>query len=155
MLSIYKAPRNPFVFVRLLPAIIFLCLPFCSRSQLAFGTPMDNIRLLQSDRFYMLNGKPLLFNSAVEIMEGTPFFKDEWMPGLAQLNDSSLRRGAGLKLNLLENRVHILSGGRELVVNDTLLRLTLTDTVSGKEYHFCTAKLWKVRPQPMQGGTSY
>ena len=87
--------------------------------------------------FYTVNGSPVVSARFVRLTEGTPYFKDAWMKGLA-ISDKNLRyQNAQVKLDLFENELHYLgSNGTEMICTIPLKDLTLTDTVSGASYHF-------------------
>jgi hypothetical protein len=73
----------------------------------------------------------------VRLTEGSPYFKDVWMKGVA-ISDKNMRyKNAQVKLDLFENELHYLGpNDAELICTIPLKEITLTDTVTGASYHF-------------------
>lgn len=98
----------------------------------ADGIPMNS--------FYSVNGEPITNTRYVRLTEGTPYFLDSWLPGVA-VSDKDVRyKTKRVKLDLFGSEVHFLTEqDQELICTVPLKELTLTDAASGASYTFVQA----------------
>lgn len=87
--------------------------------------------------FYTVNGTPVTNVRFVRLTDGTPYFRDSWMKGVAISTKDARYQNPQVKLDLLDNEVHFLVNREsELICTIPLKDITLTDTISGASYHF-------------------
>lgn len=87
--------------------------------------------------FYSVNGEPFSMAKYVKVVAGSPYFNDSWMKGRLESNGGKVYDSLLLRLDLLENSIHYMGpDGREMVAATAISKVTLLDSVSGKEYLF-------------------
>jgi hypothetical protein len=87
--------------------------------------------------FQTVNGTPVLTNVYYRVVEGSPYFKEDWMKGSAALSREVEYQNLTLKLNLLENTVHFQdTRGNEMISNTPINKITLIDPAAGTQYRF-------------------
>ena len=97
----------------------------------------DNIPL---NSFFTVSGSPVVTARFVRLVEGTPYFSEKWMNGIAISEKNERYRSPRVKLDLTDNQLYFLNDQeQEFVCTMPLKELTLTDTVSGLSYHFVHA----------------
>lgn len=119
----------------------FLPLAFCllffqkSFSQRTVDITKQDVTV--DDRlFFAVSGEPFVTAKFVNIVEGTPYFKDEWMKATLWNKEHQRFSGVNVKLDLLENNIHYLDkSGKELIATTPVKQITLSDS-SGKRYNF-------------------
>src|SRR5262245_50079417 len=72
---------------------------------------------MSSNFFTVVNGEPIVFAKFKELVNGSPYFRDDWMRGNVVLNGAEKQyAGILLKLDLYENEVHYQSlSGTEMI----------------------------------------
>jgi hypothetical protein len=87
--------------------------------------------------FYVVGGTPFSMAKYANVIEGTPYFKDEWMKGIAIIKSGDQYDNQLLKLDLISNELHYLdSTGQEMITTEKVVEVILKDTLSGKQYRF-------------------
>ncbi|WP_121353272.1 hypothetical protein [Flavisolibacter nicotianae] len=87
--------------------------------------------------FYTVNGTPVSNVRYVRVTDGTPYFRDSWMKGVAISAKDARYQNPRVKLDLMDNEVHFLVDREsELICTIPLKDITLTDTINGTSYHF-------------------
>ena len=72
-----------------------------------------------------------------KLVEGSPYFKDDWMKGMVMINGGQEFAGVYFKLDLYDNEVHFKNqSGAELVATTTIKKLTLFDSTTQEVYNF-------------------
>jgi hypothetical protein len=85
----------------------------------------------------------------VNLVEGTPFFKDEWARSEIHTPDGLIIQNISTKIDLLENRIHYLdSSGKEAVVTTPLKEIFLEQEGKNTPIHFVDGHLL---PNPRNG----
>ena len=104
---------------------------------------VDKITGVPQNTFYSVGGEPFVNVKFVRLISGTPYFSDEWMKGTGVSGTGVTYKAGVLKLDLFDNKVHFLdAGGNEMISTSPLKELLLTDTLSGKSYHFVHSSLF-------------
>jgi len=121
--------------------ILFLaCLcAFClsSRAQKTVDVSSGNVTPLSSAFFSVVGGEPFVNAKFSKLVEGTPYFKDDWMKGMVTINGDQQFAGVYLKLDLYDNLVHYKDNiGTELIASTTIKKLTLFDSATQEVYNF-------------------
>jgi hypothetical protein len=89
-----------------------------------------------SNLFFVSGGEPFVTAKFVNLVEGTPYFKDEWMKGIVVDKNNHEYKDVSLKIDLLDKRVHFLDvNGKEFIATTPIKEVILTDT-SGNNYRF-------------------
>lgn len=79
-----------------------------------------------------------------DILDGSPYFKDQWMQGLALFREGKAFARVLIRLNILENEVDYKnSKGQEMVATAPLKQITLVDSITGEEFTFVPGSTWK------------
>ena len=87
--------------------------------------------------FYVVGGTPFSMAKYANVTEGSPYFKDQWMKGVAILKSGDQYNNQLLKLDLISNELHYLdSSGQEMITTEKVVEIALKDTLSGKQYQF-------------------
>ncbi|TDH24547.1 hypothetical protein EXU57_14485 [Segetibacter sp. 3557_3] len=82
----------------------------------------------------LVNGNPILLDKYVRVVQGSPFFKDEYLP--SNFIHVLSKRPMAVKLNLLSNEVQFRDeNGKEFIANNKVTRVVLTDAF-GQTYKF-------------------
>jgi hypothetical protein len=87
--------------------------------------------------YYAINGEPFVGSKFSKVVEGSPFFKDEWMKGSVTLNQGKQYHNLSLKVNLLEGTVIFLNDKNvEIEITTPIKEVTLTDIMKGDVFRF-------------------
>jgi hypothetical protein len=87
--------------------------------------------------FLMRDGIPVLTKSHEELMDGSPYFSDEWKKAYLVLADKQVFKDIKVRLNLLNSQVHYLDArGKEMVPILPIKEIFLTDSALDKNYRF-------------------
>src|ERR1043165_2921333 len=66
--------------------------------------------------FYVVGGTPFSLAKYANVTEGTPYFRDQWMKGIAIVKNGDQYNNQLLKLDLISNELHYLdSSGQEMI----------------------------------------
>lgn len=110
---------------------------FCGAQQVVDITNND----VDVNRFvHTVGGEPVGNVKFVKLVEGSPFFKDDWLKA-----DIVLQSGAGFKniaskLDLMENKIHYLDPkGNELIATQLVKEITFYDPAHGASFRFVNA----------------
>jgi len=87
--------------------------------------------------FTVVNGEPVVFAKFSKIVEGTPYFSDDWMKGNVVMNGGNQFAGVYVKLDLYDNEVHYRDlKGNELVATTPIQKLILFDSAAQLVFNF-------------------
>lgn len=103
---------------------------------------------LPANAYFSVGGEPFVNFKFVRLTEGSPYFKDEWLPATGLTANNARYKARRVKLDLLDGGILYLdSSGREMIATSPLKQLTLTDSASNKSYHFVHASLFPALPK--------
>jgi hypothetical protein len=89
-----------------------------------------------SNLFFVSGGEPFVTAKFVNLVEGTPYFKNEWLKGVVVDKANHEYKNIDLKIDLLENTIHYLDDHqKEFVATTPVKEIVLTDA-SGDNYKF-------------------
>lgn len=89
-----------------------------------------------SSQFFVSGGEPFVTVKFVNLVEGTPYFKDEWMKGIVVDKDNHEYKDVNLKIDLLDKKVHYQDAdGKEFIATTPIKEVVLTDAL-GNNYKF-------------------
>lgn len=85
-----------------------------------------------------VNGEPIVFAKFVHLVDGSPYFRDEWMKGNVVLNGAEKQfAGILLKLDLYQNEVHYQTlSGVEMIAVTPIQKVILFDTAAQQIFNF-------------------
>lgn len=87
--------------------------------------------------FYTVAGEPVSTAKYVRVIEGTPFFSEEWMKGSALMADGNYYGYYPMRLDLVSGEVYFKNeSGAEFIATKPINELFLADTILNREYHF-------------------
>lgn len=90
-----------------------------------------------SGLFLVLGGEPISLARYVKVVEGTPYFSDDWMTGSLVLPEGKKYENIQLKIDLMADEVHYQDKeGNPLIANNRIREIWLNESSSGKKYHF-------------------
>jgi hypothetical protein len=102
--------------------------------------------------FYSVGGEPFSVAKYVKVVEGSPYFNENWTRGSVIMPGGRRYDSLQLKLDLLANELHFLNiAGQELVASSPVNEVILIDTVSGIQFRFVHSSVIAVSTPPDQG----
>jgi len=133
--------------MRYFAACCFTILSFPCFAQRVIDVSKENTQL-GPNVFYAAGGEPFVNAKFVNLVEGTPYFKDEWLKGIVVDKAHHEYRNISIKLDLLDNKVHYLNDEeQELIATTPLEEVVLTDA-AGNNYRFVRSSLFE---KPVNG----
>jgi len=91
---------------------------------------------VNTNTFYTVSGEPFVTTKFVNLVEGTPYFKDDWMGAILVDGKNNQYKSKSVRLDLLDNKIHFLDdGGREMIASLDAKQIIFTDT-SGNNFKF-------------------
>ena len=110
---------------------------FSSLAQKTVDVSSSDVSPLSSSFFTVVGGEPVMNAKFTKLVEGSPYFKDDWMKGMVMINGGQEFAGVYFKLDLYDNEVHFKNqSGAELVATTTIKKLTLFDSTTQEVYNF-------------------
>jgi hypothetical protein len=98
---------------------------------------------VDQNSFYTVNGTPFVNVKFVALVEGTPYYKDEWSKGVLVSETGQQYKNLSLKLDLYENVIHYMDEkGVEMVTVSPIQEVVLTD-ILGNNTRFIRASSLK------------
>lgn len=121
--------------MRVLTSAVLLLLFLQSHTQQVVDVSKEDVRIGAST-FYVSGGAPFVTTKFVNLVEGTPYFKDEWFNGVVVDMSDKQYKNVRLKIDLLANTVHFLDDKeKEFTVTMPIKQIVLTDK-SDHNYRF-------------------
>jgi len=118
--------------------LISCCLLFISLLSFSQTIDVDKVdKRVAAINNLSTSGTPYINAKFVRLVSGSPFFNEQMMRGILISKDNTEYRNILIRLNLLESQVNFLNNKQEeLIVGTPLREVTLSDTVTQKNYHF-------------------
>jgi hypothetical protein len=118
--------------------VILLCSSTISlRAQKTVDVAEGNTSAMSPSFFSVVGGEPVVFAKFAKIVDGTPYFSDEWMKGNVVINGDNQFSGVYLKLDLYNNEVHYRDPkGTEMVASSLIQKLILFDSSAQLVFNF-------------------
>jgi hypothetical protein len=86
---------------------------------------------------YTVGGTPFVTAKFSRVVEGSPFFNEQIMPGAIILSEGKEYKNMLLRLNLLESQVNYISEQQvEMIASIPIKEVVLWDTIQKKDYRF-------------------
>jgi hypothetical protein len=91
-----------------------------------------------SNTFFMVvGGQPFVNAKFAKLVEGTPYFSEEWMRGNIIMEGGKQYINVELKLDLLDHELHYKdANGNEMIANSIPQKIVMFDTVAQRIYNF-------------------
>ena len=121
--------------MRFLIMLLFL-LPFqnCFAQQVVDVSKQD-VRI-GPGMFFVSGGQPFVTTKFVNLVEGSPYFKDEWLKGIVVDASNQEYKDIKLRVDLSSNTLHYLDNNeKEFIATIPVKEVVLTDD-SGNNYKF-------------------
>ena len=116
-------------------AAAFLLLMYCSFAQQVIDVSKRDVQV-GPGTFYTVGSEPFINAKFVNLVEGTPYFKDEWLNGVVVDKAGHEYKDVSIKIDLLENKVHYLDDKKiELIVTTPIKEIVLTNA-AGDNFKF-------------------
>jgi hypothetical protein len=113
---------------------------------------VDKTNGLPLNAFYTVSGSPVVNYRFVRLVEGSPFFRENWMNCVALSSDGKRFKCHQVKLELVYNDVYYLNEkGEEFICTEPLKEMVLTDTVTNASYQFVHSSHVPALAQSRQG----
>ena len=120
-------------------------------SQNVVDVNRENHRIGASD-MYSVAGAPFVNTKYVSLVEGSPYFKDEWLKGVIVLDNGKEFKDFTVRLNLEQNEIQYKDEkGAEMVVTSPVKELVITDA-SGENYKFVHSSALPKTASPVKEG---
>lgn len=113
--------------MRYLIAIVSLFLFNAAFAQQVVDVSKQDVRL-GSNMFFVSGGEPFVTTKFVNLVEGTPYFKDEWLKGIVVDKSNHQYKDIRLKIDLVDNTIHYLDDKeKEFIATTPIKEVVLTD----------------------------
>jgi hypothetical protein len=118
--------------------VVLLCSSTISLlAQKTVDVAEGNASAMSPSFFSVVGGEPVVFAKFAKIVDGTPYFSDEWIKGNVVINGDKQFTGVYLKLDLYNNEVHYRDlKGNELIAVTPIQRIILFDSSSQLVFNF-------------------
>lgn len=123
--------------------VIFFCLLLVSVSSgfaQGGGDSRKNIDIMAGSLFYVVDGKPVTTANYFKVVEGSNFFKENWMSAILVLTNGSEHKNIKTKIDLLTGDVYYQDQfGAEFIAKPNIKEVILIDTIADVNYRFINA----------------
>ena len=97
--------------------------------------------------FNVVSSEPITAPNNPHQLDGSPYFRDEWMKGIITLSNGQSYRGEQMRLDLLNTKLFFINQeGREKVCVSPVDRVILLDSVNSKAHTFVHSFVLPVHP---------
>jgi len=113
-----------------------LCVLF-SPAQKTVDVTTGNVNAMSPAFFNVFGGEPFVLAKFTRLVEGSPYFNDNWMKGNVIVNGERQYSGIYLKMDLYDNEVHFQDQkGNEMIATTPIQKVLLVDTAAQRVYNF-------------------
>ena len=121
-------------------SICCLLIFISASAQLRLADSRKDINIRAGSMFYMVGGEPVLTSEFSRVVEGTPYFSDDWMKGMIVLYNNAVYKDLLVKIDLTKGGVHYLDQfGKEFIVESAIKEVVLTDSINERNFRFIHA----------------
>lgn len=111
--------------------------PMVVSAQKTVDVASGNVNALSPAFFNVVGGEPFVMVKFAKVVEGSPYFKEQWMRGNVIVNGGQQYAGIDLKLDLYDNEVHFRGQkGIEMVATTVIQKIILADTIDQQLHTF-------------------
>jgi hypothetical protein len=97
----------------------------------------DQSTTIGSNTFYSVGGQPFVNAKFVSLVEGTPYFKKDWMNATVIMPLGKEYKDIAVKINLFDQQLHYKGEkDAELVATTPIKAVIITDPADDSKYHF-------------------
>ena len=122
--------------MKALLSLLLLC-SACAFGQRRVNVETENTGLPPNAFLQSVNGVPATTNIYYKIVEGSPFFRPEWMKGSVTMVPEKEYKGITLKLDLMANELRFRDvKGEEMICSEPMRKVVLVDSATGMNYVF-------------------
>lgn len=90
-----------------------------------------------SGLFTAVGGEPVSFARYVKVVDGTPYFSEDWMNGTLVMPSGKKFDSVQVKIDLLADEVHYKDkAGNALIATSRLREIWLKDATGARKFHF-------------------
>ena len=90
--------------------------------------------------YHNMGGEPVVKAKFIRLVEGTPFYIDQWQKSTIITPQGKVIRDIPVKLDLLDGKLHYLDAkGTEYIASTHVQELVLNDSVNNKDYRFLSS----------------
>lgn len=123
--------------MKLILCVLLVSLATGAFAQRRVDVTNDPITLQTGPFFQEVQGVPFITTTYFRPVEGSRFFREEWMKGSAALNAQKEYPNLWLKLDLVSHNLHFKDvKGAEMICNTPVYSIKLKDSATGQEYRF-------------------
>ena len=116
--------------MRLLFICVLLLVALVTPAQQVINVANDETRLAQST-FNLLSGAPFISVKYVNLVEGSPYFKDEWLASVLVSETGREYKDVKVRLDLVDNHIHFQDDkGTDMITTSPIKEVVLTDAMS-------------------------
>lgn len=114
-------------------AACFLCLQGFSQQVVDVSKENSGV---STNTFFSVGGEPFVTTKFVNLVEGSPYFKDDWMNAILVDAKNNQYKAKSVKLDLMDNKIHFLDdGGREMLASVDARQIIFSDA-GGNNFKF-------------------
>lgn len=101
---------------------------------------VDKAEYNAANFFYTMSGEPVVKAKFVKLVEGTPFYKDEWQKSTIITPQGKVIKDMQVKIDLMDGKVHYLDAkGAEYIATTQVKEIVLNDSVNNKDFRFLSS----------------
>jgi len=127
------------VHLRIVLIMILICKSFKSFDQRTIDVTKTDVKFTE-----MVQGIPIGLPKFTELINGSPWFNNNWMVSKVIMNDSTEYAGKLIKIDLLRKQVHYLdSAETEFIMNGPIDKIILFDQPARRNYEFIPSSQFK------------
>lgn len=90
--------------------------------------------------FYSVGGEPVVKAKFVRLVDGSPFFLDEWLKSTIITPMGKVYNDVSVKLDLMDGSLHYLDPkGMEFIAETPIKEIILKDSLNNKNYRFISS----------------
>ncbi|MGB8192162.1 MAG: hypothetical protein WCF67_09600, partial [Chitinophagaceae bacterium] len=123
--------------MKVLLCALLICLATGAVAQRRVDVSTNYITLQTGPFFQHVQGVPVITVTYFRPVEGSRFFKEDWVKGSAALNPEKEYGNLWLKLDLFSNSLFFKDvRGEEMVCTSPIYSVRLKDSITGQEFRF-------------------
>lgn len=116
-------------------ATILLSLSVCGTSFAQKVVDVSTDARLSPSMFFVSGGEPFVTTKFVNLVEGTPYFKAEWMKGIVVDKSDRQYKDIKIKIDLIDNSIHYLDDKEtEFVATVPIKEIVLSDAANNYRF---------------------
>jgi len=109
-------------------------------------------RRVGQSSFFIVGGTPFVNEKYVQVVDGSPYFKDEWMKAILINEANQEFKDISAKLDLITGEVHYLdANGNRFVATTPIKQVILTDA-TGNNYKFIHSSILPIASNKISEG---